>query len=68
MANDYKLITLLISVLKEQQTAIAESAVLRPSVEPLFQGITAGKYQGIQIALDAIDAVLRDDINMEKRS
>lgn len=63
-----QLIALIISSIKEQQAAIAESAVLRPSTEAMVTGLTAGKYQGLAAALVIIDEVLREDVKQEKFS
>ena len=63
-----QLLAQIIGSIKEQQTVIAESAVLRPSSSKLMTGLAAGKYQGLQLALDVIDNVLRDDFEKEQSS
>jgi hypothetical protein len=66
--NDSKLVALLISRIKEQQAEIAESAMVRPESDPFRTGLIAGRHQGMQFALDALDSILRDDDSKEKRS
>ena len=68
MISDSRLTALLISRIKEQQAEIAESAMLRPESDPLKTGVLAGRYQGLQNALDTLDRILRDDDEQEKRS
>lgn len=58
----------LIQSLQEQQKEIASRAMLFPSSEILIVGTQAGKYQGIQVALDTIDSILRDQLDEESRS
>lgn len=50
-----------VAELKAQQDEIAKSVVLNPRDEPLAYGVLAGRYQGIQNALDTLDNILRDD-------
>jgi hypothetical protein len=66
--TDSRFITQLISLLKEQQAAIAEDAMLRPKSKRFEAGTIAGRYQGVQMALDTVDALLRDNYEKETRS
>ena len=50
-----------VAELKAQQDEIAKSVVLNPRGEALAYGVLAGRYQGIQNALDTLDNILRDD-------
>lgn len=50
-----------VAELKAQQDEIAKSVVLNPRDETLAYGVLAGRYQGIQNALDTLDNILRDD-------
>ena len=50
-----------VAELKAQQDEIAKSVVLNPRDETLDYGVLAGRYQGIQNALDTLDNILRDD-------
>lgn len=50
-----------VAELKAQQDEIAKSVVLNPRGETLVYGVLAGRYQGIQNALDTLDNILRDD-------
>ena len=50
-----------VAELKAQQDEIAKNVVLQPRVETLDYGVLAGRYQGIQNALDTLDKILRDD-------
>ena len=56
-----------VAELKAQQDEIAKSVVLNPRDETLDYGVLAGRYQGIQNALDTLDNILRDD-NEENQS
>ena len=56
-----------VAELKAQQDEIAKSVVLNPRDEALSYGVLAGRYQGIQNALDTLDNILRDD-NEENQS
>lgn len=62
------LVSKLISELKSEQQAIAEGAMLRPKSEPFEHGVQSGKYQGIQIALNTLESLLRDTLNEELQS
>lgn len=62
-----ELIARLVGALKEQQAEIAESAMMRPRAEPVEHGVQAGRYQGLQQALDTIDALLRDEYEEQKK-
>lgn len=68
MMNDSMLIALLISSIKEQQAEIANSAMVRPESDPFRTGLIAGRHQGLQMAVDALDSILREDETKEKHS
>lgn len=55
----------LISELKKAQEEIASAAMLRPKADLLDCGIQAGKYQGVQLALDTIENLLREENEKE---
>lgn len=57
-----------IKEVKEASGEIAEGAMLRPAPGPLEMGVVCGKYQGLQFALEILDAILRDNVEKEKRS
>lgn len=56
-----EIVARLIGALKQKQGEIAESSMLRPSSDAMTTGLYAGRYQGLQVALDTIDALLRDE-------
>ena len=56
-----------VAELKAQQDEIAKSVVLNPRDETLDYGVLAGRYQGIQNALDTLDNILRDELNQEAK-
>lgn len=62
-----QLIAKFVAELKAQQDDIARNNCMqnRPAE---FMHIEAGKYQGIQSALDALDNALRDHYEQEKRA
>lgn len=62
------LVTRLIAKLKEHQTEIAVNEMMRPHLSGSEFGVQCGKYQGIQIALDTLENLLRDQLEEEKRS
>ena len=53
--------------LKAQQKEIAEAEMLRPHHDA-EHGVICGKYQGIQIALDTLENLLRDKLDEESKS
>lgn len=57
-----------IKEVKEASGEIAEGAMMRPKAETFEHGVTCGKYQGLQFALEILDAILRDNIEKEKHS
>ena len=61
------MITKLISALKYAQEEIATASMMRPKSDPFEHGIQAGRYQGFQLALEAIDNLLRDNNEKEQR-
>jgi len=60
------LVSKFIALLKDQQAAIAESAMLRPKSDPFEHGVQSGRYQGIQLALETLESLLRDDLKEEQ--
>lgn len=58
----------LISELKRAQEEIATAGMMRPKADPFEHGVQAGKYQGVQLALDIIENLLRDENEKEKSS
>ena len=38
---------------------------MRPKADPFEHGVQAGKYQGVQLALDIIENILRDENEKE---
>ncbi len=61
-------ISKLIGMLKEQQADISEDAMLRPKSKRFDAGVVVGRYQGVQQALETVDALLRDNHEKELRS
>lgn len=62
------LISKLVGELKNQQASLAESCMLRPRENSLDYGVMAGRYQGIQNALDTLDDIMRDHNEQESKS
>lgn len=54
------------SELQNKQRDIAVCAMERPQSDPAAHAVMAGKYQGIQIALDVLEDLLRDQLEKEK--
>ena len=55
----------LISGLKFAQEEIATAGMMFPKSDPFEHGVQAGKYQGVQLALDIIENLLRDENEKE---
>jgi hypothetical protein len=55
-----------VAALKEQQAEIAVSACMQPKKDLHSLGEMAGRYQGLQQAIDTILSILRDDEEKEK--
>jgi hypothetical protein len=63
---DYpKVIARAVAALKNQQEEIAKASCMFPKADPHAYGIQAGRYQGLQMALDTIDSILRSDDDEE---
>lgn len=62
------MISRLISELKKSQEEIATGAMKHPTPDPFEHGVQVGKYQGILIALDTLDFLLRDEQEKESSS
>lgn len=60
------IISKLISELKRAQEEFAKVGMMYPKSDPFEHGVQAGKYQGVQFALDTLDDILRDDNEKEK--
>ena len=58
-------IGLLIGLLKEKQRALADDAMVYPQADQFNHGLQVGRHQGVQLALDLIDSILRDDLEKE---
>ena len=56
-----------VSALKERQSEIAEGAMERPASDLVGYGVQAGRYQGVQLALDTLDSILRDAYEKENK-
>ena len=63
-----QLIAKFVAELKAQQEAIAAGAMFQPREDLLKYGVMAGRYQGIQNALDTLDSILRDNAEQELKS
>lgn len=61
------LVSKFIAVIKDQQLGVAEASMMRPKSDPFEHGVQAGRYQGLQLALETLESLLRDDLNAEKR-
>jgi len=61
------LISKYIGVIKDQQQGVAEASMMRPKSDPFEHGVQAGRYQGLQLALETLDSLLRDTIEEEQR-
>lgn len=62
------LIPRFIAELKAKQAEISEAAMLQPRSELLHYGIMAGRFQGIQVALDTIESIVNDELKQELNS
>ena len=61
------LVSKFIAAIKDQQRDVAESAMLRPKSDPFEHGVQTGRYQGLQLALETLESLLRDDLKEEQR-
>ena len=66
MATESTIIQRLMGAIHDQQTSIAEAGMLRPETEVLRYGVQAGKYQGLQMALDILSDILSDNDEKER--
>lgn len=57
-----------VAELKAQQQELALAAMTQPRSELVHYGVMAGRHQGIQLALDTLDSIMRDELNQEKHS
>lgn len=57
-----------IGQIKQQQAELAEASMLRPKRELFGLGEAAGKYQGLQTALDILDDIIRDKDEKENKA
>jgi len=62
------LVTKFIGHIKDQQLSVAEASMMRPKSDPFEHGVQAGRYQGLQLALETLESLLRDDLKEEQRS
>jgi len=42
--------------------------MLRPKSDPFEHGVQTGRYQGLQLALETLESLLRDDLKEEQKS
>lgn len=63
-----QLIAQLIGLIKKEKEGMAEAAMLFPKPLPFEHGMQAGKYQGLERALEILESLLRDDLEKEIRS
>lgn len=63
-----KFIAQFIGAAKNRMAEIAEAAMLFPKSDLFGYGEQVGRYQGLQAALEILDAILRDDEEKEKSS
>lgn len=54
-------ISALIGQIKTRQAEIAVSNMKRPSADPMTHGVEAGKWQGLQEALDMLESIILDN-------
>jgi hypothetical protein len=50
-----------------KQDELAESAMLMPRAEPFEHGVQVGTYQGIQLALEALESLVEEEHAKEVR-
>lgn len=63
-----ELIGAYIGALKHEQAEIAEAAMLRPKKELFELGESAGRYQGLERALEILEDILSDEREKERKS
>ena len=61
-------ITTFIGEVKRNLAEMAEGAMQFPKADPFEHGVQCGRHQGVQLALDILDNILRDNLEKEKRS
>jgi len=54
-------IGLFIQQVRQRQEEIAVSNMKRPSADPMTHGVEAGKWQGLQEALDMLESIILDN-------
>lgn len=64
--NQEQILVKFIGRMKQQQAELAEASMLRPKHELFGLGEAAGKYQGMQNALDILDDIIRDKDEKER--
>ena len=63
-----QLITRFIGEAKAALAQIAEDSMSFPKSDPFGHGEQCGRYQGLKLALEIMEDVLRDNYEKEKRS
>lgn len=63
-----KIIQLFISKTMENMVNLAEGTMNAPPEDPFRFGQLSGRYQGMRMALDILDSVLRDSDEKERNS
>jgi len=62
------LVAKFIGSIKDQQLGVAEASMMRPKSDPFEHGVQTGRYQGLQLALEILESLLRDEIQKEYQS
>jgi hypothetical protein len=63
-----KLIPQFIGEVKVALAEIAQDSMQFPKRDPFEHGTQCGRYQGLNLALEILESVVREDIEKEKRS
>lgn len=53
---------------KKNLAEMAEGAMQFPKADPFEHGVQCGRHQGVQLALDILDNILRDNLDKEQHS
>ena len=68
MISESALLNRLVAEIKAEQNDLAKSSMLFPKPDPHSNGVQAGKYQGLERALEILDNIISADDEQERKN